>query len=84
MLKAHEAGRRATKLIRKGLFEEAAECHLEAARLLHELQQRLSDDSSVLRSLDEQAKYHKRQAELAHIRRYVAVVINAIITVMME
>ncbi|CAL8077916.1 unnamed protein product [Orchesella dallaii] len=67
--KAHEAGRRATKLIRKGLFEEAAECHLEAARLLHDLQQGLSDDSAVLRSLDEQTKYHKRQAELAHIRR---------------
>jgi len=70
--KAHAAGRQAVKFQRKGLFEKAAERHLIAANLLYELQERIPKDSLCVCSLEEQSKYHKRQAELALIVREIS------------
>lgn len=68
---AHEVGRRAVKFVRRGQLSEAIECHLKAAKILYELQSKLSEDSQCKRSVEEQVYFHKRQAELAVVLKLV-------------
>ncbi|XP_035713371.1 uncharacterized protein LOC110856799 isoform X2 [Folsomia candida] len=66
---AHEAGRRAVKFVRKGQLGEAVECHLKAAKILHDLEATLEKESGCKRSVEEQAQFHERQAQLAQVLR---------------
>ncbi|CAG7725828.1 unnamed protein product [Allacma fusca] len=70
--KAHQAGRKAVKLSKQGLYAESALHHIEAAKLFQQLETAISDESLATRSLKEQRQYHQRQAEIAKKIRELA------------